>query len=41
MQVEMMNRLTAIVPRIDDDTVALIEPLYTSQISGCSHQVTQ
>jgi hypothetical protein len=41
MQVQMMNRLPAIIPCIDHHTVSLIEPLRSRQIGRGSHQMTQ
>jgi hypothetical protein len=41
MQMKVVYRLSSIIARVDDDTVALIEMLSTSDLGGRSHQVSE
>lgn len=41
MQVQMVDCLAAVISRIGDDAIALIQPLRASKISRGGHQVTK
>ena len=41
MQVQVMHRLPAVVARVNDDAVSLVEPVLTRQICCGSHQVSK
>ncbi len=41
MKMEMVDRLSAIIPGIDDDAISLVEVMLPGQLSSCSHQVPE
>jgi hypothetical protein len=41
MQMEVIYRLSAVIPGVDDDAVASVQLMSAGELGGCGHQMSQ